>query len=171
MSTFGAINSASSFSIQALLFTHFADANNSGTSATDLYSDTLAAGKLATNGDVLNIQYGGTFTGAISSSQRLRAYFGGTLFFDTGGLSIGVATDSWDLKITIIRESSTAVRCSVSLITNFAALSSTATYTNITGLTLSNTQVVKITGTAAGAGGASNQITSSQGFILYTSAA
>jgi len=157
--------------VGGVIFDHFVDVNNSGTNETDLYSDSMPANVLNVNGDKLEIQYGGTFSGAASATQELRAYFGGTLIFDSGALSIGVATDSWNLYVTIIRDSSSSIRCSSSLTTNFATLSAYAKYTAVTGLTLSNANILKITGQAGGIGGASNQITASEGYVEWKSAA
>lgn len=154
-----------------VLFDHFADANNVDTTETDLYSDTLAAGQLANNGEKVIAQYGGSLSGDATSTQRIRAYFGGTLIFDTGALGIGVTTSFWDLYISIIRESSSVVRCSASLTTSFAALSAYDAFTRITGLTLANTQIVKVTGTAAGATGASNQVAALAGYVEFKPAA
>lgn len=159
------------FPVGGVLFDHFADANNGTTVETDLYSDTLVASSLGANGDKVRAQYGGTFSGAVASTQQLRAYFGGTLIFDSGALSIGAATDSWNLLVNVIRVSSSVVRCVSALTTNFATLSSYATYTEVTGLTLANTQILKITGQAAGAGALSNQITAKEGFVEWLSAA
>lgn len=153
------------------LFDHFVDVNNSGTSETDLYSDTLIAGRLASNGDKVIAQYGGQFVGDATSTQRLKVYFAGTLIFDSGALGIGVTAVYWNLLVTIIRESASIVRCTVALNTSFATLNAYATYTKITGLTLANTQIVKITGTAAGVTGASNQITASEGYVEFKPAA
>lgn len=155
------------FPIGGPIFDHFADVSNVTTGETDLYTDTLIANTFAINGDKVSGQYAGTFTGAVSSTQQLRAYFGGTLIFDSGALSIGVATDSWDLKIICVRESSSIVRCSATLTTNFATLSSYATYTKVTGLTLSGTNILKVTGQAGGLNAASNQITASLGSVEY----
>lgn len=155
------------YSIGGSIFDHFADANNGTTVETDLYSDTLIANTFATNGDKVFAQYGGTFVGDATSTQRLRVYFGGTLIFDSGALGIGVTTASWDLSVTCVRESSSNVRCTVSLTTSFATLSAYATYTKVTGLTLTNTQILKITGTAAGITGASNQITATEGYVIF----
>lgn len=163
--------SSSAARLGGSIFDHFTDANNGTTVETDLYSDTLVASSLGTNGDKIRAQYGGTFSGAVASTQELRAYFGGTLIFDSGALSIGAATDSWNLFVSVIRVSSSVVRCLVTLTTNFATLSSYATYTEVTGLTLSNTQILKITGQAAGAGALSNQITAKEGFVQWLSAA
>lgn len=162
-------NGGTAQTLSPILFTHIADVNNSGTSETDLYSDTIAAGKYATNGDVIEAQYGGTFTGAATATQQLRLYLGGTLIFDSGALSIGVTTVAWNAYVTTIRESSSIVRTSVSLTTSFASLSAYTAYTKVTGLTLANTQILKITGTAGGVGGASNQITASEGYVEYKS--
>lgn len=156
-----------SFTPTVCLFDHFADANNSGTGETDLYSDTIAAAQLATNGDKLLGDYGGVFSGAVSATQQLRAYFGGTLVFDSGALAIGVATPSWDIYLTLIRVSSSVVRCVASITTSSAALSSSAQYTEVTGLTLANTQILKITGTAGGVAGASSQITAKLSTVSY----
>jgi hypothetical protein len=149
------------------LFDHFTDANNGTTVETDLYSDTLTAGQFATNGQKIVAQYGGIFVGDATSTQQLKAYFGGTVIFDSGALGVGVGTTNWDLYITIIRVSSSVVRCSATLNTSFASLSAYAQYTEVTGLTLANTQVLKITGTAAGVTGASNQITAKEGYVEF----
>lgn len=150
-------------------FDHFADANNTTTTETDLYSDTLTAGKLATNGDKVFIDYGGTFTGAATATQRLKIYFGGTVVADTGALAVNTGTPAWGAKTLCIRESSSVVRCNTNIDTGTTVLSASSYYTRVTGLTLSNTQVIKITGTAAGAGAASSQITATQGNIRYLS--
>lgn len=154
-----------------VLFDHFTDANNGTTVETDLYSDTLAAAQLSVNGEKIVAQYGGVFVGDATSTQQLKAYFGGTVIFDSGALGVGVGTTNWDLYITIIRVSSSVVRCSATLNTSFASLSAYAKYTEVTGLTLANTQVLKITGTAAGVSGASNQITAKEGYVEFKPAA
>lgn len=148
-------------------FDHYVDVNNANTSETDLYSDTLAAGLLATNGDKISARYQGIFTGAVAATQDLRAYFGGTKIYDSGALSIGAITSNWTLEILIIRVSSSVVRCSVSVNSDFATLFPYSTYTEVTGLTLANTQILKITGQAGGASGASNQVTAKLGSVSY----
>lgn len=154
-----------------VLFDHFADANNGTTVETDLYTDTLSAGQLSVNGQKILYQAAGIFVGDATSTQRLKAYFGGTLIFDTGALSIGVTTTNWDLYVTVIRVSSSVVRCSATLTTSFASLNAYASYTEVTGLTLANTQIIKCTGTAAGVTGASNQITAKEGYTEFKPAA
>lgn len=154
-----------------IIFDHYIDATNTNATETDLYTDTLTAAALGANGDKLRAQYGGVFVGDATSTQRLKMYFGGTLIFDSGALGIGVLGASWNLNASLIRVSSSIVRCSVSLNTSFATLNAYATYTEVTGLTLANTQIIKITGTAAGATGASNQVTAKEGLIEWLPAA
>lgn len=154
------------------IFDHFADVANGTTVETDLYSDTLAAGRLAANGEKVTAQYGIVLAGAVSSTQQVRVYFGGTLVFDTGALNIGAATtDYLNVRVMAIRVSSSVVRVFVDSTSNIAALGADAAYTEVTGLTLSSTQVLKITGTAAGIGGASNQITAKEGYVEWLPAA
>jgi hypothetical protein len=149
------------------LFDHFTDANNGTTVETDLYSDTLTAGQFATNGQKVRAHYQGIFTGAAAATQQIKVYFGGTAIYNSGALSIGVATNYWTVNVVIIRVSSSVVRCSVWVNSDFATLFPYSKYTEVTGLTLSNSQVLKITGTAAGAGGASNQITATEGYVTF----
>lgn len=144
------------------LFSHITDANNGTTVETDLYSDTTAANTLLTNSDVIHAQYSGTFNDVTATCQ-LKTYFGGTLAFDSGALTVA-AVGSFDIDMTCIRESSSVVRCSTR-ITSSGASSEFSTYTRITGLTLSGTNIIKLTGQAAGATGGSNDCTATMGYV------
>lgn len=149
------------------LFNHFADAGNTTTGETDLYSDTTVAGQLSTNGDKLYAEYAGIFVSSATATRQLRAYFGGTLIFDSGALSISAGSDAFQIDVTIIRESSTVVRCSVIATTAGASLNVYDNYTRVTGLTLSGTNILKITGQAAGVGAATNDIVAKLGFVQF----
>lgn len=151
------------------LFDHYADVGNVGGGEDDLYSDTIAASQLANNGEKLDAKYGGIFVNS-TSTKDLAVYFGGTKIFDTGALTIS-ATSAWELEVLVQRESSTVVRCSAKLNTSGASLGSYAQYTRITGLTLTNTQVLKLTGTSGGAGIADNDIVAKLGYIQWIPAA
>lgn len=160
-------NSAVRFPVGGVLFDHYADAGNVGTGEDDLYSDTCAASTLAANGDKVTGTFQGIFAGAVASTQELRIYFAGTKIYDSGALAIGVATNSWMAQVTVIRESSSVVRCSVAISTDFATLFPYSSYTRITGLTLTNTQIIKLTGEAAGAGAANDQIVAKLGYVEF----
>lgn len=155
---------------QVVLFDHFASQGNSGTSETDLYSDTTAANQLGTNGDKLEAEYGGTFVSSGTATRQIKIYFGGTAIFDTGALTLSLSS-AWTIYCTIIRVSSTTIRYMISLMTEGAALSAYTASGSLGGLTLSNTNVLKITGQAAGVGAASNDIVAIMGYVEWKAAA
>lgn len=148
------------------LFDHFATVGNVTTGETTLYTDTLAAGQLAANGDKLEVQYGGNYLLHATATREIKIYFGGTVIFDTGALTLA-SSSGWTATAMIIRVSSTVVRYMVSFETIGAALAAYTAVGEVTGLTLSNTQIVKITGQAAGAGAATNDILAKLGTIIF----
>lgn len=152
------------------LFDFTVDAGNSGTTETDLYSSTIAASQLGVNGAKLEATYGGTFVSSGTATRQVRAYFNGTLIFDTGALTLSLSS-AWTLYITAIRVSASVVRTVASFTTEGAALAAYTDYTEITGLTLSNSNILKVTGTAAGAGAATNDIVAKLGSVYYFPAA
>lgn len=144
---------------------NFTDAGNTSTTETDLYSYTTPASLFDVNGHSVVARYGGIFVNSTSTKQ-LRAYFGGTLIFDSGALTIS-ASSMWTLEVHCIRVSSTVVRCSATLTTSGASLSSYASYLEVTGLTLSGTNILKITGTAAAVGAATNDVVAKQALVEF----
>ena len=153
-----------------VLFDHFADAGNGTTVETDLYSDTTAAGQFAVNGDKIAAYYGGTFVSSGTATREIKIYFGGTVIFDTGTLTLSLSSQ-WTAYVDLIRVSGTVIRYMVSLATEGAALSAYTSAGELTGLTLSNTNILKITGQAAGIGAASNDIVAKLGSVKFEAAA
>lgn len=156
--------------LSAVLFDHYADAANVTTGETDLYSDTLAAGRLANNGEKIEAEYGGVFVSSATATRQVKVYFGGTVILDTGALTLSLSS-AWTAYVTIIRKSATVVRYMVSFATEGAALAAYTSAGEVTSLTLSNTQVVKVTGQAAGVGAASGDITAKLGSLEWKPAA
>lgn len=152
--------------IGGTLFSYTTDAGNSGTSETDLYSDSIPANTLSTNKDKIEARYGGEFVSSGTATRQVKCYFGGTAIFDSGALSITLSAD-WDMEALIIRVSSSVVRYSVKLNTTGAATTTYASVGELTGLTLGNANTLKITGTAAGAGAATNDIVAKLGTIEW----
>lgn len=152
------------------LFDHFADVGNIGTGEDDLYSDTIAAAQLANNGEKLEAEYGGIFVSSATATREIKIYFGGTLIFDTGALTLSLSS-VWTAYVTIIRVSASVVRCMVSFTTEGAALAAYTSYTEVAGLTLANTQVLKITSEAAGVGAATNDIVAKMAVVEWKAAA
>ncbi len=163
-------NSSVRFPVGGTLFQHFADAGNTTTSETDLVTDTTAASTLAVNGDQIEGDYGGVFVSSGTATRQIKLYFGGTAIFDTGALTLSLSS-GWNLYAMVMRVSSTVVRYTVSFTTQGAALAAYTASGELTGLTLSNTNVMKITGTAAGVGAATNDIVAKLGTLSFRPAA
>lgn len=130
------------------IFNAFADAGNTSTTETDLHSYTTIANTFSTNGESITANYGGIFVGSGGTATRqLKVYFGGTMIFDSTALLI-TGDSYWTVTVLLMRVSSTVVRYMVYMNSPLAPV---ATYTvagELTGLTLSSTNILKITGTA-----------------------
>ena len=142
----------------------YTDGGNVSTAETDLYSYTTEASLLGANGENLDVVFAGIYVGNAFTKQ-VKAYFGGTAIFDSGALAVG-SNSSWRMQASIIRVSASVVRYSVTLTTPGASTMVYSSVGELTGLTLSATNVLKITGTA-GAGGASNDIVAKLGTVNW----
>ena len=133
-------NSTGTVKVGGYVDTYFTDAANSGAGETDLYSYTTPASSLATNGDKITGLYFGN-TAANINNKTWKVYFGGTQIFTSAALA--VLSLSWEVSVTVIRVSASIVRCT----TVYRNGTTTVTnYQEVTGLTLSNTNILKITG-------------------------
>jgi hypothetical protein len=142
------------------------DAGNSTTTETDLYSDTLAANTFNANGDKIFAEYGGVFVSSATATRQIKIKFAGSTILDTGALTLTLSS-AWTAYVTLTRVSSTVVRYMVSLTTEGAALAAYTAVGEITGLTLSGTNILKITGQAAGTGAATNDIVAKLGTVEF----
>lgn len=141
-------------------FDNQANASTTSTNGTenDLHTNTTAANTLSVNGDKLRARYFLEIVGHATATRRIQAYFAGTAILDSGTLTFASNTMAV-IEVEVMRETSSVVR----VYAGFLPGGSTApvrTYTRITGLTLSTTNILKITGIAAGTGAASGDITS-----------
>lgn len=141
------------------IFNSFTDASTTNTNGTedDLYTYTIAANTLAINGDSIFQKEHVQFVSSATAARRLKKYFAGTLIFDSGMVTLTLGGE-FVIETTIIRESATVVRCSVNVVTTSASSVPYATYTRITALTLTGTNILKTTGIASGTGAASGDI-------------
>jgi hypothetical protein len=133
---------------------------------TDLHSFTTVASSLGADGDGFTFTAAGTFAGNASATSTLRFYFGGTQIFTSGSLTVAAA-GSWRAEVMVIRDSSTSVRCSTVFITANAVTTPLTTQTDVTGLTLSNSQILKATGQGGGASPAVNDIVYKMGRMRF----
>lgn len=151
--------------VGGVIIDHFADAGSTSTTETDLYSDSIAANTLSTNGDKLVGTYGVALVNS-TSTKRTRIYFGGTAIFDSGALTVTAASEII-IRVLIIRDSSTSIRYSISASTTAASTGAFATVGKLTGLTLSSANILKITGQAGGAGVANNDVQAQNAYVEY----
>lgn len=154
--------SSSTVNVGGVAFDHFVNAGNTTTSETDLYSDTIPANGLGTDGDKLAVEYGGVYVSSGTATRQIRIYFGGSVIFDTGALTLSLSS-AWTAYVSIIRVSATIIRYMISFTTEGAALAAYTAVGELTGLTLSNSNIIKITGQAAGVGAATNDIVAKLG--------
>lgn len=152
--------------VGGIIVDHYIDVGNSGTAETDLYSDTVTGNSFNSNGDKLRAEYGGTFVLSATATRRIKLYFAGTAIFDSGALAITIAS-SWTVDATIARVSASVIRYKIGLATQGAAVTGYTSVGELTGLTLSNDNILKITGTSAGIGAASNDIVAKIGTVFW----
>lgn len=142
----------------------FTDAGNTGTSETVLFTYTIPANGLGVNGDRYEVQWSGVFVSSGTATRQLKAYLAGNNIFDTGALTVSLAA-SWEIECTIMRVSATVVRYSISMTTEGAALAAYTAVDEVTGLTLSGTNVLELKGTAGGLGAATNDIVGKLAYV------
>lgn len=134
-----------------VMFDNFADVSVGG-AETDIYSHTTAASTLSANGQKLIASYGGNFVTVGTELTQLKVYFAGTAIWDSTGIAVATGTSSWNVDVKIIRVSSTVVRYNVTLNTTGASGFVYCTVGELTGLTLTNTNIIKLTGVSSGVG-------------------
>jgi hypothetical protein len=145
---------------------HYVSVGNGTTVETDLYSDSMPGNTLAKNGDKIEAEYGGSFVSSATATRQVKVYFGGTVIFDSGALTLSLSS-AWTCYVLIIRVSATVVRYMVSFATEGAALSAYTAVGELTALTLTGANILKITGQAAGTGAATNDIVAKLGSISF----
>lgn len=146
------------------------DSSVGGTEA-DIYTSTTPASTLGVNGEKLIAEYGGNFVTVGTELTQLKVYFGGTAIWDSTGVAPTTGTTSWRVYVEIIRVSATVVRYTVSLNTTGASGFVYCTVGELTGLTLSNTNILKITGQSSGVGSGAGDIVGKMGYVRWNPAA
>lgn len=155
------------------LFNLYADISTTSTGGSfdDLQSVTIAAGQLAANGDRLLARWVGSAAAHATATRQIKAVFGGTTVVDATAYATAYGGHYvWDLEF--VRVSSSVVRTSLNSnnppYSDLSALPfAFGSYTEVTGLTLANTQVLKITAAATGAGAAASDITGRSLTVSY----
>jgi hypothetical protein len=142
----------------------YTDVNNSGTTETDLYTKTIDP-ILTANGNSLHFEAAGVNNDA-TATVNLQALFAGNGIAGAGALTI-TATGAWSVKGTIIRTGTTTARAHTIISIDASSNKVYQTTSALTGLDFTGTNILKVTGTAGGAGGGSNDITAQLWVITY----
>jgi len=116
---------------------------------TDYSTYTLPGGTLATNGDGIRFEVGGTHS--LLNSGRLRVRFDGDIVFDSGIFANDADAKMWSLHGRIVRTSSTEIKASFIWTSTVDALRAWAWYATVTA-TLSGDVEIKTTGDDIGTG-------------------
>jgi hypothetical protein len=143
--------------VGGILKTFYTEASTSGTGETDLYSYTLPANVLATNGDMIifNIQLD---VQSSPTTSVVKLYFGGSYIPILAGATIGGYGET---TFKIIRKSSSICELYV-ILAGLLLASIQSNATQLTSQDFTTTNVVKITGQCA-----TETIIARSGFIEY----
>lgn len=155
----------SSNSIPHTLDAQYTTAGNTGTSETDLFTYTLPANKLSIDGRTANFEIDGEFNDNTITAQ-LRLYFAGNVTLNTGAVSVSTAS-KWKLTGYIMRTSSSTAHVAYELQCPGLATTIFLSYSNLTSLDFTTTNVFKISAQAAGGGASNSDITAHSWQLLY----
>lgn len=142
-----------------------ADSSNSGTGETDAYAYSIKANTLNADGAKICADYTVNLTD-ITATAQVKVIFGATTLANTGALTVS-ATGTVTISLKFIRTSSTTARASVTML---SPTGSTVVYTSETDLTSQDftiANILKLTLTAAGAGGGSGDLVAKHGAVFY----
>ncbi len=145
-------------SVGGSIFDDYATVSSTHTDGTfdDLFTHTVLGSTLAVNGDALSGRIGGSFVGHVGTVE-LKLVFAGTAIFDTTAL-VSASNSNWVMDYLIERVSSTVVRYAVNIVATGLASVVPAGVGELTGLTLSSDNILKVTGASASTGAASGDI-------------
>jgi hypothetical protein len=147
----------------------YTEVNNVSTTETDLYSYTTKANTFAADGEKLFAEFTGTTTGHATATRTWQVYFGGVSISTSGSFFTGIDATGleWKIRVTGIRRSSTSIVWTIDYIVGASGVTSVTDVAVQTGLTLSGTNVFKLTGQAGGTGAGSDQIKAQYGMIAW----
>lgn len=126
----------------AVLSVNTTAVGNVGAGEDNLMTYTLPASRLASDGDSLFLE--ATFTVDPTANNRIKMWFGGTAFYDSGAYTPASTDNVW-LRATVTRLNSSSVGVTTEARNTDGGLSGFQIAT-IGGLTFTNTQTIKATG-------------------------
>lgn len=153
-------NSGLRFTLGGALTEFFTDVSNTSTTETDLYSYTLPANSITTTGEkiVFNYTVNTLDPSSSGSTKTIKIYFAGTTISTISTTAIR----NYIITGYCLRTGSSTARCSCSTIGSQG--SPTIDVSDLTGITWSNSNIVKITGQSSFG---STEVTARLGRIEY----
>lgn len=136
-------------SVGGVLNTGTTQVGNTAGTETDLYSFSVPASTLLTNGNALHLDCGGTFAGTANVDKRIRVKFGATTLYDSGTLAITSAS-AWKIQADVLRTGAATQKGSVGFQSSSSVLAASAGYATAAE-TLSGAVTIKVTGQGTGA--------------------
>ncbi len=135
------------------IFTDYADGASTSTDGTfdTLYTHTTVANTFANNGDTLRGRVALTLIGSATATREIKLVFAGVTLLDTTALT-DASNANVVIDYTIIRVSATVVRYAVTVDAPGLSAVVPPSVGEVTGLTLTGTNILKVTGAAAGTG-------------------
>lgn len=124
-----------------IIKTFTTDVTTSGTSETDLYSYTIPANVLSSDGDIIEAIY---VIYSASATTAFKIYFGGNVIASPASMTL--ASNTIKFTVHIVKSASTTAKCSIfiqGLNVNYTAIYSEQT------ITFSSNNILKITGTSS----------------------
>lgn len=143
-----------------------ASVGNITTGEDDLFTYTTPASTMGATEESLFWTVGGNYAGLLTATKQIKAYFAGTMIYDSGAVTLSALGD-WSLQAEIIRTGTSTARSIVSLNTTGASNATYTKETDLTGLTFTATNIIKITGEAAGTGPATDDIVAKLGTLRW----
>lgn len=141
------------------------DAANSGTGETDLYSYTTPASTLANTGEKITFNFTVNLSDATATSI-IKLYFAGVTIANSSSITIS-NPGVFYISGYIVRTGSTTARVGYTATCQTATVPAFSGSNDLTSLTFTNTNILKMTGQAGGGTGGSNDITAKSGFISW----
>ena len=151
------------YALGGVLQTFYTTANNSTTVETDLYTYTIPANTIDTDGSSVEFFAGGTIASS-ANTKTIKAYFAGTQVL-TSGTGYAAAAYNWEIRFTVTRNSSSTCRVSgtLSLTTGGTVTTTVVNYSSSAAPNFTSTNIIKITGQ----GGASTEVLAQHGKVTY----
>lgn len=135
----------------------YTNTQNSGSSATDMFTKTISANQLSADGNELDFETSG-FETDVTATMNLSIFFNGTSIGATSPLTLA-GTTNWVARGTIIRTSSSTIRSVITISVDDGTTRNT--YINsavMSSIDFTSTIILKLVGTAGGGGASTGDI-------------